>query len=134
MSDQKKPRGGVITSEAHHMHGVVQLLTFHLRNRLELVYYPHPNDIEVAEDYDFVIALSLDDLRAVIKHYDAKQHPVPLLLHIDEPETLHDLDYTRLFPRIEVAPIAQANLDAQPGVTLQLGLFSQIIERLAGRF
>ncbi len=122
--------GGVIISYHHRSHAVTELLAARLRKRIELVHYIHPNAIE--GQHDFLLVFSVDDLRNVVTAYQLKNKSIPLILHLDTPEVLNKLDYTTLFPHVEIIPIEQANL-AEPDVTLKITLFQQIVESLETR-
>jgi hypothetical protein len=130
MSEKAHLQGGVIISYDRRSHGVVELLTAHLRSRIDLMHYVHPNEIE--ESLDFIIVLSLMDLENVVKTYQAKGEPVPLILHIDSPDAQRDFDYAAHFPYVEIAPIAQGNL-AVRDTTLRITLFQEVIEFLEKR-
>ena len=125
--------GGVIVDSGRHTHGIVELLTYHLRGRVTLQFYYHPYEIEVNLPLAFVIVLSFEALEGVIRAYEARGLTVPLILHIDQPEVLEQMDYARQFPGIEIVAIEQANLDGGPDVTLKIGLFRQVIEELERR-
>jgi hypothetical protein len=130
MSENKKRVGGVILSEGHHTHGLIELLAFHVRDRVEIVYYPHPYQIETERPHDFIVVLSLEDLRNVVKFYDAKRWDVPLIAHIDDPARLRDVRHDLLFPGIQVVAIPQANISTEPGVTLEVSMFARILDVL----
>ena len=125
--------GGVIVDFRRHSHGIVELLTYHLRKRVALQYYQHPYEIEVDLPHAFMIVLSFDALEGVVRAYEARGLIVPLILHIDAPEVFDQIDYDRQFPGVEVVPVEQANLDGGPDVTLKIGLFRQVIEELERR-
>jgi hypothetical protein len=132
MTQDRKPRGGVLTSGQDNNRGLIELLTFHLRERLELVYYDHANEIDTSVRHDFIVVFSLADLEAVVKFFDAKRQLIPLLVHIDEPEVLSGIRHDLLFPGIKILSTPQADLDSEPDVTLELSLFSQIVDRFEG--
>lgn len=132
MSNRGSLHAGVITSENHHMHGVIRLLTGHLRRRCTFTFYQHPNEIEVAVEHAFIVVSTLDDLAGVVRLYTMKAGPVPLIVHLAEPGDIERIDYTRLYPGVEIVPLAQANLAASaPDVTLRINLFRDLIDRLA---
>lgn len=129
-----KPFGGVIAAPNHHAEAVVTLLTHHIRDRFDLAYYPHANDIASHPRHHFIVVFSVGDLEAVARRYRANNggaHPV--LIHVDEPEMLGHIDYKGFFPDFEVIPIEQADLTAQPDITLRLDLFKRVIEALEAR-
>ncbi len=128
MSD--KIKGAVIVPDQQGAHGLVQLLTLYNRAKMDLSYYRHPYDIDVAIPFDFVIALSAENFERVVKFYDAKQHALPLLVHIDTPGALESYDHGRVYPGVEVLTIRQAPLENSPDVTLEINLFGKIIKRL----
>jgi hypothetical protein len=130
MSDRTKLHGGVIISYERHSHGVVELLTARLRNRIGLTHYTHAYEIDLAHPHDFMIVLSLRDLKEVVRFFYLKDRPTPLIVHIDTPDVLSQIDYAAQFPHVDVAPVEQANISADPDVTLKLNLFKTIIEHL----
>ena len=130
MSQKHNQRGAVVVSTGHHTHGLIELLAAPVRDQIELIYYPHPYQIETESGYDLVIVLSLDDLRNVIKFYDVKRCALPLIVHVDSPEVLHDMRHDILFPGVRVLKIPQVGLDAEPGVTLEVNLFAQVLDLL----
>lgn len=130
MPKQAKWRGGVIIPPDHHTYGLIGLLTAPIRDQLELVYYHHAFQIDVEVYHDFVIVLSLEDLRTVIKHYDARRLNLPLIVHIDRPEIVQNLRYNVMFPGVLIHPVPQPALDAEHGVTLEVNSFVQIAEML----
>lgn len=130
MSPKRKQRGAVIVATEHHTHGLIELLATPVRDKLELVYYPHPYQIEAERGYDFVIVLSLDDLRNVIKFYDVKRFELPLIVHVDSPDRLQTIRHDLLFPGVHVLRIPQIGLDAEPGVTLEVNLFAKVLDLL----
>jgi hypothetical protein len=125
---QRRQRGAVIVTSGHHTHGLIELLANPVRDRIDLAYYSHPYEIETELNYDFVIVLSLDDLRSVIKFYDAKRLLLPVIVHVDSPETLSTIRHDRLFPGVRILPIPQVGLDAEPHITLEINLFAQVLE------
>ncbi len=129
-TEKARVHGGVIISYDRRSHGVVELLTAHLRGRIDLMHYVHPNEIK--EPLDFIIVLSLADLENVVKTYQARKEPVPIILHIDSPDVQQGLDYAALFPYVEIVPIAQGNL-AVRDTTLRITLFQEVIEFLEKR-
>jgi hypothetical protein len=130
MAETKKLQGGVIVADGHHTHGLIEMLAFHVRDRVEIAYYPHPYQIDLDHPHDFIVVLSLDDLRNVVKFYDAKRQDLPLIAHIDDPATLRRIRHDALFPGVKVVPIPQANLNAEPGVTLEVSMFANILNLL----
>ncbi|NDJ78527.1 MAG: hypothetical protein GYB65_19935 [Chloroflexi bacterium] len=131
-STQFKLYGGVIASHEWYVKEVVELLTYHLRDRIELAYYPIPSKIKVRRHHHFIIVLSLKDLANVVKHFRKKKVPTPLLIHADSPDVLARIDYQQLLPHIEVIPLEQAHL-LEKDVTLRLTAFKDIVERLSIR-
>ncbi len=120
-------RGGVVVPTDDGMHGLVQLLTSRAQGQLDLVYYSHPYDIEVAEDYDFLIVLCVQHFEDVIKFYDAKRVDLPLIVHIDTPSVLAHYDHQRAYPGVGVLPLPRATLaDPAPDITLELNLAGKI--------
>jgi hypothetical protein len=130
MTEQRKRRGGVIIAPDHHTYGLIGLLATPVRDQLDLVFYHHPYQIDLDTPHDFIIVLSLNDLRTVIKFYDAKRLDLPLIVHIDAPEVVECTRYAILFPGVNIHPVAQVALDAEPGVTLQVNTFAQILDLL----
>jgi hypothetical protein len=128
MADTRKIQGGVIVSDEKRSHGVVELLAHRVRNRIELIYYVHPYEIDITR-HQFIIVFSVQDLARVVKTYYLKAAPAPLIIHIDEPDVLSRMDYATRFPEIEIAPIEQSNLANKEG-TLKFALFQEIIESL----
>ncbi|NLF77291.1 MAG: hypothetical protein GX573_16465 [Chloroflexi bacterium] len=131
--DAPKLRGGVLLAADRDSHSIIALLTFHVREALDLVYYQHPSEINVENRYDFLVALSSDDLAALVHYYQMRAHALPLLVHIDQPEVLYQVQHEALFPGVEVLRIPQANLSQEPDVTLELRLLDKIIDRLQAR-
>jgi hypothetical protein len=133
MTENKKWRGGVVISDERHSRGLIELLAAPVREQIDLVYYDHAYKIELADtSYDFVVVFSLDDLRHVIKFYDMKRVTLPLLVHVDNPDSLRGLQHDRLFPGVRILGIPQAPLDTEPGATLEINLFARIIDLLRG--
>jgi hypothetical protein len=127
MAAYPKLRGSIIAS-SDYAHGTIALITFQLRHRTELAFYPHPYEIDT--QCDFVIVFSQRDLELAFRYYQSKKIHFPLLIHIDTPEHLRLIDYNSLCPGVDVLPIPQANLSAEPDVTLDLHLYSKITQRL----
>jgi hypothetical protein len=123
----RKLRGGVIVSEDQ---AVVEVLSRQLHDRLQLIYYTHPNDIVLDDAQEFFIVLSPEDMVDVIKFYHSKRLPIPPIIHINEPRILQSFDHELLFPDVKIIPIPQARLSAGADVTLQLGLFTDIMKRI----
>ncbi len=133
MEEQKKKwRGGVVISDERHSRGLIELLAAPVRERIDLTYYDHPYGIETDPPYDFVVVFSLDNVRSVIKFYDSKRSPLPLLVHVDSPDNIRGIQHDRLFPGVRILAIPQTPLDDEPGVTLEINLFARIIELLRG--
>ncbi|HEX3050842.1 MAG TPA: hypothetical protein VHP83_09330 [Aggregatilineaceae bacterium] len=132
MAVNVKLQGGVVVSTARHSHGVIELLTARMRNRLHISYYNHPFEIEVERRHQFLIVFSVEDLDGVVKCYRAKGEPTPLIVHVDLPQVLAQMDYTRYFPRVEIVSIEQA-ATGQNDITLKLHLFQEIVEHLEAR-
>jgi hypothetical protein len=131
MFQSEKLRGGVVVPTEEGVHGVVQLLTFHGKEQLDLVYYSHPYDIEAEEDYDFLIVLNVEHFKDVVKFYDIKRADLPLIVHIDTPQALATFDPRRAFPGVPVLPVHRASLaNDAPDVTLELNLVGKIAMRL----
>jgi hypothetical protein len=126
----EKYKGGVIVPNQRGAHGLMQLLMFHNREQIDLVYYSHPYDIEVEVGFHFLIVLSAESFERTVKFYDAKQKELPLLVHIDTPGALENYDHGRVYPGVEVMTIRQAAFDGNPDVTLELNLFPKIVKRL----
>jgi hypothetical protein len=133
MSSEAKLRGGVIVPEDPGAHGIIQLLTYQMRRRVNLAYYPHAYDVDLNNPHNFLIVLSLADLQRVIRFYDQQQETIPLIVHIDTPEALSEIEHTRLFPGVDVLPVPQAPMGATPDTTLELNLLAKIIQRLNGK-
>jgi hypothetical protein len=132
MSSRGSLHGGVITSDNHHMHGVIRLFTGHLQRRCTFTFYQHPNEIEIGVGHAFIVVSTLSDLAGVIRLYTVKVGSVPLIVHLAEPDFIDQIDYARLYPGAEIVPLAQANLaTSAPDVTLRINLFREIIDRLA---
>ena len=64
----------------------------------------------------------MPDLAGVVKAYHAREEWVPLIIHIDDPDVIRQCDYMRLFPYVEIAPVAQAGLHDK-STTLKINLF-----------
>jgi hypothetical protein len=126
----RKWRGGVVISDERHSRGLIELLAAPVRERIDLTYYDHPYGIETDPAYDFLIVFSLDNMRSVIKFYDSKRRPLPLLVHVDNPASLQGLQHNRLFPGLRILAIPQATLSDEPGVTLEINLFARILDLL----
>ncbi|NDJ78528.1 MAG: hypothetical protein GYB65_19940 [Chloroflexi bacterium] len=127
-----KLHGGVIISYEQHSHAVMELLTYRLRNRVALTHYPHPNSIELHRNHHFIIVLSIDDLVDVVKFYQTLEHTPPLLVHIDTPDVVQQIDYAAEFPEVDIVALEQARL-TDKDVTLKISLFREIIEHLETR-
>jgi hypothetical protein len=132
MAEDYNLSGGVIVPDNNSGRGIIHLLTHRMRRHVELVYYPHAYDIDLDRTHDFILLLSLDDLQRVIRFYDQKRRNLPLVIHVDTPDALIDIDHARLFPGVDVLPVAQAPLGATPDTTLELNLLAKIIARLNG--
>jgi len=131
MSDSdRKPFGGVIAPPNQQAQAVITLLSHHVRGRFEMAYYAHANEIDRQRWHDFIVVFSVGDLETVAHRYGSNGYHRPVILHIDEPEMLEQVDHKAFFPDFEVITIAQADLTAQPDVTLRLDLFKRAIEAL----
>jgi hypothetical protein len=125
-----KLHGGVIVAYERHSHALVQLLTYRLRNRIRLTHYGHANAVEPHKHHHFIIVLSFDDLRRVVMAYEQRGYAIPLLVYIEDPEVLADLNLASSFPGVEIATIPQGNLTDNPEDTLRVTVFHEIIEHL----
>ena len=96
--------------------------------RLLITHYAHPYEIDI-QRHRFVIVFSVPDLALVVKTFYIKSVPVPVLIHIDDPNTISQTDYAVQFPAIDIAPIPQTNLTDKEG-TLKIALFQEIIESM----
>lgn len=132
MIQTAKLHGGVIVLPGQHSYGLVQLFTARLRDRLDLAYYPHANAVELDSRHDFIIVLSYNDLEGVVRNYRMKGYAPPVIIHIDEPQVIEQIDYAWLFPEAEIAPISQPRITAKD-TTLKLMVFREIIEYLENR-
>jgi hypothetical protein len=132
MNANGKLQGGVIVLPEQHSYGLVQLFTARLRDRIDLVYYPHANAVELDYLHDFIIVLSYNDLEGLIRNYRVKGYAPPAIIHIDEPQIVDQIDYAWLFPEAEIAPIAQPRITAKD-TTLKLMVFREIIDYLEER-
>lgn len=126
MTDSRKLRGAVIISYEKRSHGVVELLAARMRSRIALIYCDHPNELDISMGIRFVIVFSVADLAGVVRVYQRRDEPVPLIIHIDDPEAIRQCDYVELFPYVEIAPVAQAGLHDKT-TTLKITLFERII-------
>lgn len=127
--------GGVVLDPGQHAHGIVELLTYHLRDRVTLAYYDHPYAIEVSRRHPFMIVFSAAAAAGVVRVYRVRRMPPPLVLHVDDPETLAAIDYDDLCDGAEVVPVAQADLlQRGPDVTLRIDLFREVVEQLERRY
>lgn len=123
-------RGAVIIDNEIEAQGLIQLLTYHARQHLELLYFSHPYDIPDPEFYDFVLLVSVEMLASVVRLYDGRRYRLPLIVHLGTPHTLEGVDHSRLFPGVGVLPIQQAEFTMEPDITLELNLLGKIQERL----
>lgn len=126
MTHQYRLHGAVIISYEKRSHGVVELLAARLRNRIALTYFGHPHELDIRKRFRFVIVFSVPDLAGVVRVYQTRDEPVPIIIHIDDPETIQATDYVTLFPYVEIAPVAQAGLHDKSS-TLKITLFERII-------
>lgn len=134
MHTQQKLQGAVILPyDKPHAHEVIELLTLRLRDRFDPVFYTHAGEIDSSRHHDFIIVLSRKSLEGAVQVMRAKKLPMPLVIHIDEPDVVQAINYATLFPGIEVAAIEQANFSGDPDITLKIMLFKEIIERLEAR-
>ncbi len=133
MKHSRKLFGGVVATPGQDSQAVVALLSHYVRDRLELAYYAHPKEIDLHRRHDFLIVLSVGDLEGVARLYTGNGHAAPVIVHIDEPAILQHIDHARFFPGLEIVSIEQANLTAQPDVTLRLDLFRRVVESLEAR-
>jgi len=133
MSGNPKLCGGVVVFADRHTHGLIELLTYRSRDRLEMVYYSHPYDIDLDQKHDFIIVQSPEDLDNVVRFFQTRQHVIPLIVHIDRPEVLQNLNHKAKWPGIDVIRVPQADLADDPDITLELGLMEKIIQRLEAR-
>jgi hypothetical protein len=130
MSSRRKLRGGVIAAEDRHHQGVIELLSYRLRERLQLIYYTHPHDIVLEDTLDFFVVQSPEDLVEVVKFFHCKRLPIPPILHINDPHTLQNFDHELLFPNVNIIYIPQARLSSNADITLQAGIFTTIMKQL----
>lgn len=113
---------------------IIALLSQSVRDRFTLTYYDHPRAIDLERRHDFLMVLSIGDLEATVRRFAGPpQQPLPLLVHIDTPEILRQVDYAAFFPGVEIIAIEQAELTAEPDVTLRLELFRHVIELAEAR-
>jgi hypothetical protein len=131
MRSYRKLFGGAVLSREDRAYRMTELLIFHVRNRLELMYYPHAYDIDSHAAHDFIMVFSLKSLREVVEFYTSSQQPIPLLVHVNSPEELQSVRHQRLFPGIRILPVPQALFGAgDPDVTLDLSVVDNILESL----
>ena len=131
MRSNRKLYGGAVLSNGDRAYGMMELLTFHVRDRLDLVYYPHPYDIDVYASHDFIMVFSLKELREVVKFYTTHRQPIPLLVHVDALDVLHVMRHEYLFPGLKVLPIPRTLFgNGDPDVTLNLSVVNRIIASL----
>ena len=129
MVETRQLRGGIL-AEREDARGMVALLTTHLRHHFELVFYTTPTDIDTATRHDFLLLFSLPELEAVVRYFGSKDRDLPLVVHVDRPAVLRDIDHAKQFPGLRVLVVPQADLNSEPDVTLELDLFAKIRERL----
>ncbi|NLE50874.1 MAG: hypothetical protein GX613_05650 [Chloroflexi bacterium] len=129
----RKPFGGVIAAPGQHAQAVITLLSHHVRGRFEIAYYAHANEIDHVQQHDFFVVFSVGDLEAVAHHYGADGQQKPVIVHVDEPKMLAQVDHAAFFPDLDVISIEQADLTAQPDITLRLDVFRRVIEALEAR-
>ncbi len=125
----KRLHGAVITDPRRRTHGIIQLLSYHVRGKIDFTYYEHPNQIEIERAPQFIVVMSVEDIAGVLRHYYARECAPPMIIHLDRPEMLGAIDYERMFPGVEIVPVEQALMD-EKDVTLQIGMFQQIVEAL----
>jgi len=131
MRSKRKLYGGAVLSDQDRAYRMLELLTYHVRDRLDLVYYPHPYDIDAGAPHDFIMVFSLKSLREVVEFYTRNRQPLPLLVHVDSPEELQSVRHQRLFPGLRILPIPQDLFGAgDPDVTLDLSVVDTILESL----
>lgn len=128
----KRVHGGVITDPHRRTHGIIQLLSYHVRDKIDLTYYEHPNQIELGRTHQFIIVLALDDIAGVLRHYRARNLPPPVIIHLDRPEALAAVDYEAAFPGVEIVPVGQA-LMGDKDITLQIDTFQSVVRALEAR-
>jgi hypothetical protein len=132
MNSRHKLQGGAIVSHEQHSHGIIELLTYRFRDRVSLIYYYHPFEIDLSRYFQFLIVLSLEDLEHTAKYYRLKQRRLPPVVHIGTPEALLCAAHQTRFPDLEIVPLRQADL-ADKDVTLQLTQFERFIDGLEAR-
>lgn len=133
MNSSRKPFGGVIAAPDQQTQAVVTLLSHYVRERFDLAYYAHAKEIDFRRRHDFLVVLSVGDLERVAQQVNSNGFHKPLIVHVDDPATLEQLNYEAFFPGLEVISIEQADLTAQPDVTLRIEVFRQVIEALEAR-
>jgi hypothetical protein len=126
----RKLSGGVVIASDNRAHGLIELLSYQMRDRLELNYYPHPYSVETGAHHDFIIVLSKSNLDQVVRHYAVKGRTAPPIIHINEPDVLMRIDHAALWPEVIVAPMPQSNVSNTTATTLNLSKFSEIIRNL----
>lgn len=131
-SPARKLFGGVIAAPNEHAQAIFTLLSHHVRGRFDMAYYGHANEIDAQHKHDFLVVFSVGDLEAVTQRYRENGN-TPLIIHVDEPAILEQIDHEAFFPGLEVIAIEQADLTAQPDITLRLDLFRRVIEALETR-
>jgi hypothetical protein len=131
MRSYRKLYGGAVLSRTDRVFRMLELLMFHVRDRLDLAYYPHAYDIGSDFGHDFIMVFSLKSLREVVEFYTSSRQPIPLLVHVNSPEELQSVRHQRLFPGVRILPIPQALFGAgDPDVTLDLSVVDNILESL----
>lgn len=123
-------QGGVVTSYERRSHGIVELLTHRLRNRVNMTHYHHANAIDTARDHDFILVTNATDLEQVLRVYMVRQLSPPLIIHIDTPDAIAQVNYDTLAPGVRIVPIEHAVVAGEPDITLKITAFQEIIEQL----
>lgn len=117
----------VVTAENEDVPVFVSLLSSHLADKVEFIYYTWPKQMDSQQVFDIVVLHDYGLIGEILARFSI---PAPTIIHLDQETTRRD--YTSAFPHHKVVRIKQATLD-RLDYTLQLAAFEGVILDLYGR-
>lgn len=111
----------VVTAENEDVPVFVSLLSAHLADKLDFIYYIWPKQMDPQRVFDLVILHDYALIGDILARFPT---PAPTVIHLDQETTRRD--YTSAFPHHKVVRIKQAALD-RLDYTLQLAAFEGVV-------
>lgn len=120
--------GAVIVQDAPDLDAVISLLSLRLVNKLHYRRCVHPHELNINQQFKFILLGSLEALQQTVHLYESRGHVPPMILHVAHPSQLAN-DYEMRFPGVKIIPIGQADLD-EMDETLQFLVFETILREV----